>query len=107
MAKNQKTQQAPGGPGEPSSAGADAQLQTEPVSLGAETAVNGDGAAEPADPVPETVPPRMVLARVLAHCYLGKPDDVVELDADLAPTMTEVADTNPAAVEYAQSLLKV
>lgn len=47
-----------------------------------------------------------VLARVLVRCHLGEPDDVVELDADLASTMSEAVDINPAAVAYAQSLQK-
>lgn len=48
--------------------------------------------------------PNTLLARVLAHCHLGEPDDVVEIDAELAPTLSDLVDTNPAAVEYAQSL---
>jgi len=47
---------------------------------------------------------QVVAGRVLVHCYLGEPDDVVELDAELAPSLADLVDITPAAVEYALSL---
>ncbi|NHZ81835.1 hypothetical protein F2P44_21515 [Massilia sp. CCM 8695] len=51
--------------------------------------------------------PPLVRARVLVGCALGKPGDVIEIDAALAETMTTVLDTAPAAVTYAESIKKV
>ncbi len=70
-------------------------------------------AADPADVTPArpdddgqalAVAPRTVRARVLVQCALGAPNDVVEVDANLAETMGNVIDTDPAAVAYAESL---
>ncbi len=72
-------------------------------------------AADPADlaPTPVEQPdadataalaaPRTVRARVLVQCALGVPNDVVEVEADLVPTLGDVIDTDPAAVAYAES----
>lgn len=57
-----------------------------------------DIAIAPAAPVQ-----RFVRARVLAYCNLGAPDDVIDVEADLADTLGDVIDTDPAAVEYALS----
>lgn len=77
-----------------------------PVDEGAQLDNAAGAAAGQPGPGPE-VEQHTVLARVLVRCHLGEPDDVVELDEDLASTMREAVDTNPAAVAYAQSLLKV
>jgi hypothetical protein len=50
--------------------------------------------------------PGLIKARVLVACSLGRPNDVIELSvSDIAAHAGEV-DTNPAAVEYAESLKK-
>jgi hypothetical protein len=46
-----------------------------------------------------------VKARVLVECEHGKPNDVVEIDAALAEGLVGVVDTDPVAVEYAESLI--
>lgn len=66
----------------------------------ASAATDGDQTGAPAVPTSQS----RVLARVLAHCYLGEPDDIVEIDTELAPSVSDLVDTDPAAVEYAQSL---
>jgi hypothetical protein len=56
---------------------------------------------------PETVAqPDLVLikARVLVDCEFGAPNDVVEIDVDMTEALATVVDTDPAAVEYAESL---
>jgi len=45
-----------------------------------------------------------VKVRVLLDCAHGKCNDVVELDAALAASLVGQVDTDPAAVEYAESL---
>jgi len=65
--------------------------------LAVAAAVESESAAAPADQV-------LVKARVLVACAHGQPDDVVELSADLAKTLVDVVDTDPAAVKYAESL---
>ncbi|HEY0062988.1 MAG TPA: hypothetical protein VGC21_12770 [Telluria sp.] len=45
-----------------------------------------------------------VKARVLVDCEYGKPNDVVTIEAVQAPSLAGVLDTDPAAVEYAESL---
>jgi hypothetical protein len=45
-----------------------------------------------------------VKARVLRDCVYGAPDDVVEIDSGLLGSLAGVVDTDPAAVEYAESL---
>lgn len=57
---------------------------------------------------PENVPAlveeiRKLRARVLCLCDFGAPNDVVEVDAELAKARTDVLDTDPAAVAYALS----
>lgn len=52
----------------------------------------------------ETASPSTVLARVLSFCHLGAPNDVVEIDSELAKTMRDVVDTSPEAVSYAKSI---
>ena len=47
---------------------------------------------------------KRVKARVLVNCDLGKPNDVVEIDADQVKSLEGVVDTAPAAVKYAESL---
>lgn len=47
--------------------------------------------------------PALIKVRVLAHCVYGKPDDVVQLDAVLVPSLAGVVDAAPAAVAYAES----
>lgn len=47
---------------------------------------------------------QVAVGRVLVHCYLGEPDDVIEVDAELAASLVDLVDTTPAAVEYAQSV---
>lgn len=97
MAKNQKVQlDAPA---------IDSSIQGATAPLPVEQS-QGDTNEVPSDSVPiaAAAQPNTLLARVLAHCHLGEPDDVVEIDAELAPTVSDLVDTNPAAVEYAQSL---
>lgn len=59
---------------------------------------NDDQGGEQAEKVVQ-----VVAGRVLVHCYLGEPDDVVELDEDLVTSLADLVDTTPAAVEYALS----
>lgn len=48
-----------------------------------------------------TMAPKIVQARVLAFCGLGEPNDVIEIDEDVAATMLDVVDVTPEAVAYA------
>jgi hypothetical protein len=48
--------------------------------------------------------PDLVKARVLVASSYGQPNDVIEIDAELAKTLPDVVDTSPAAVAYAESL---
>lgn len=48
--------------------------------------------------------PDLVKARVLAASSYGQPNDVIEIDAQLAKTLPDVVDTSPEAVAYAESL---
>lgn len=48
----------------------------------------------------------LVKARVLVAGPHGECNDVIELDADLAATLVGTVDTDPAAVAYAESLIK-
>lgn len=50
--------------------------------------------------------PQLVKGRVLAHCALGKPNDVIDIEVALAATMTDLVDTNAEAVAYAMSINK-
>lgn len=45
-----------------------------------------------------------IKARVLVACRLGKPDDVVTIDAATAAQHAGAIDTHPDAVAYAESL---
>lgn len=47
-----------------------------------------------------------VRARVLVDCAYGKPDEVIDIAADLIDSLAGVVDADPAAVEYAESLTK-
>lgn len=47
---------------------------------------------------------KKVKARVLVVCEYGAPNDVIEIDAELAKSLEGVVDTAPAAVKYAESL---
>ena len=73
------------------------------------TAASG---ADQASPLPEDfaadapAAPRTVHARVLAQCDLGQPNDVIEVDPELARARAGVLDTDPAAVAYAATLHK-
>ncbi|WP_070217815.1 MULTISPECIES: hypothetical protein [unclassified Janthinobacterium] len=49
---------------------------------------------------------KRVRARVLVACEYGEPNDVVELDADLVVGLAGIVDTDPIAVEFAESLEK-
>lgn len=51
-------------------------------------------------------PEGKVKARVLLDCALGKPNDVVEIDAKQQVEFEGAVDTDPAAVAYAESLSK-
>jgi hypothetical protein len=44
--------------------------------------------------------------RALAHCTPGEPNDVIDIDAELAASMTDLVDTNTEAVAYALSISK-
>ena len=55
---------------------------------------------------PEQTAGSIVKARVLVSCAYGEPNDVVDLDDELAATLGDVLDTNPAAVAYAESIQK-
>jgi hypothetical protein len=57
------------------------------------------GKAKPA-PVVE-----LVKARVLTDCSFGKCNSVVSIPADVAEASKDVLDSNPAAIEYAESLV--
>jgi hypothetical protein len=48
----------------------------------------------------------LIKARVLVAGPHGECNDVIELDADLAATLVGTVDTDPAAVAYAESLIK-
>lgn len=48
----------------------------------------------------------LIKARVLVDCDLGAPNDVVEIETSKAKSMADKVDTDPAAVEYAESLKK-
>lgn len=48
----------------------------------------------------------IVKARVLVSCAYGEPNDIVELDDELAESLGDVLDTSPAAVAYAESIQK-
>nr|WP_314607337.1 hypothetical protein [uncultured Janthinobacterium sp.] len=48
----------------------------------------------------------IIKARVLVSCAYGEPNDIVELDDELAVSLGDVLDTNPAAVDYAESIQK-
>lgn len=52
----------------------------------------------------EVSPPQIVKARVLAFCGLGKPNDIIDIDEELAATMPGIVDTSSEAVAYAQSV---
>jgi hypothetical protein len=49
-------------------------------------------------------PQGTIKARVLVNCAYGKPNDVIEVDADLAETLGTAIDTDAEAVAYAESL---
>lgn len=101
MAKNQKAQESNAQDAQPVP---DTGAQAEPAaeSIGTENTGGADSAGSA--PGYSGGAPSKLLARVLAHCYLGEPDDVVEVDAEQAPALADLVDTTPAAVEYALSL---
>jgi hypothetical protein len=47
-----------------------------------------------------------IKARVLVDCDLGKCNDVVLISAAQIEALADVVDTDPAAVEYAESIAK-
>lgn len=47
-----------------------------------------------------------IKVRLLVDSDLGKCNDVVLIDARLAETMVGMVDTDPAAVEYAETIAK-
>lgn len=55
---------------------------------------------------PEQSTGSIVKARVLVSCPYGEPNDVVELEEQLAATLGAVVDMDPAAVAYAESIQK-
>jgi len=65
-------------------------------------AAGDDGAAAPTE-TPAPAAPELVRARVLTLCDFGAPNDVVEVDEELAKARVDVLDTDPAAVAYALS----
>lgn len=82
----------------------DTGAQVEPAAESSGTENTGDAGSVGSAQDDSVVSPSKLLARVLAHCHLGKPDDVVEVDAEQAPALAGLVDTTPAAVEYALSL---
>lgn len=74
-----------------------AKAKTEDVAGATEQA--GDTAAVPA----AAEAPRTVQARVLTQCDLGGPNDVIDVDTEVATARADVLDTDPAAVAYALS----
>lgn len=52
----------------------------------------------------QKTPQGTIKARVLVTCAYGKPNDVIEVDADLAETLGVAIDTDAEAVAYAESL---
>ena len=55
---------------------------------------------------PEQTAGSIVKARVLVSCAYGEPNDIIELEEQLAATLGAVIDTDPAAVAYAESIQK-
>lgn len=53
-----------------------------------------------------SAPAALVKARVLVDGAYGVCNDVIDISPDLAATMPGVVDTDPAAVAYAESLVK-
>lgn len=49
-------------------------------------------------------PEGKVKARLLVECSYGKPNDVIEIDADVAESLAGQIDTDTAAIAYAESL---
>jgi hypothetical protein len=49
-------------------------------------------------------PEGTVKARVLLKCSFGEPNDVVEVDAEMAAASAGQLDASPEAVAYAESL---
>lgn len=47
---------------------------------------------------------KKIKARVLTACGLGRPNDVVEIDASEAKALVDLVDTDPKAVAYAETL---
>jgi hypothetical protein len=55
------------------------------------------------DVTQELAQPRILRARVLVHCELGEPNDVIEVEADQVAQLGDVIDTDASAVAYALS----
>ncbi|WP_219118980.1 hypothetical protein [Janthinobacterium sp. UMAB-56] len=55
---------------------------------------------------PEQTAGSIVKARVLVSCAYGEPNDIIELEEQLAAPLGAVIDTDPAAVAYAESIQK-
>ncbi len=45
-----------------------------------------------------------IKVRILVDCDLGKCNEVVEVDADQVSSLAGLVDSDPAAVEYAESV---
>lgn len=54
----------------------------------------------------KTLEVTLIKVRVLVAGAHGNCNDVIELDAELAATLAGIVDADPAAVAYAESLIK-
>lgn len=66
-------------------------------------AAGDDSASAPTESPAPAAAPQLVRARVLCLCDFGAPNDVIEVDSELAKARTDVLDTDQAAVAYALS----
>jgi hypothetical protein len=81
--------------------------KAKPATAQTQGSVESDMGAEvkgPATAGPSLSKAKTVKARVLAACFYGEPNDVVEIEESLAALLPGVIDTNPAAVTCAESL---
>ena len=92
-AQDEQTNPAPGAPAASDAVSPSVAQQDEPAA-----------AAPVAPPPEEPAPLALVKARVLAAGAYGQCNDVVEVDAETAKALTDVLDTAPEAVAYAESL---
>lgn len=47
---------------------------------------------------------KQIKVRVLVECAIGKPNDVIEIDAATLEAYSDCVDPHPASVKYAESL---